>query len=1049
MIQASLKHVVLSSTGPRAAAPAHGQEEGQVGRSTGARRAGARFRALASLITLLTVPRPTAAQSNAPSAHDAPPTIKSMGQPPLIKPFVGGTLTWSRDGQNRVGGIGIAGLYKDLMLPLSGAFGFSVEGYAGGSGGNWDRGARLFAASRLLSLNLGVDLNADRRSADLILSWTPHINRGGLFRSGGHFRIDWIPGRGHSLHFGYQVPLEAHMGKTRPASTKARLPDAPRRRQPPTRFSSELQPVLEELRSAAEWSFLNTNAFNDEAGRTDALAMGKFRVELARIRALFQQTNAQHPQGRTHAIEIRHYHEALERAFALAARSASGAELADRAREILLDEVLLPYDRLIGQFKKPDTLRGLNARARERFALELAAREGLDPERREALLAIFEWLTGVIEDGRRRLSAHWEGDQRDVWLPLDLALHPDQHDSQAELDALVERAVGRPFTRGNLIYPTNASRFQIELLRSLQAAEDYHVLWVHDFAGRVEGKPDPVAHETTVKGYLRALTEGVRAYDRTGRMPIFMIFHTHYFYEGSKSRLFLSLLEDPLGHELHLGPGFEDMERQVRIAQDELRRAVAASQRLQAEARQRGKGWLRSVARVHVSVTFRADLSFRTKQLMRVFALEPDSIMLDHRKLFFYDVTEEDPRRGAALFTGTGVGSEYAGPTWDDRGLLVSGPSLVELKNSAHRLLLSQGWREADLPAPLRPRPRPPVYDALVRELVAAGHTARGLNVHNEVGFGTKEATLTQALLYTLAPPDTIIISPDSIWTSPFWAGQLVGAALRGCHVYVIAPSAGNAPAPGSVVLARTREIIARLFEARKGLAEPIAAAGGHLRVGLYTRSAPSGDTLAKIREAAAGLRRYPFLGEEFPLPRGSAELFEEEATALEASGYKPHFLAEGTRAGRPKMHRKTQLFAGRRALQALTQAAWARDELRLQVTARAEATRDPDGLRDGQGPLREGIALVQRIERLPPEDSRDALYYFSAGSKNQDPRGAALDGETTYLVAGPWSFYLYSDFLLLMAATTWIDDERQIAELIPWGKEKARKLGRLVRKLI
>jgi len=32
------------------------------------------------------------------------------------------------------------------------------------------------------------------------------------------------------------------------------------------------------------------------------------------------------------------------------------------------------------------------------------------------------------------------------------------------------------------------------------------------------------------------------------------------------------------------------------------------------------------------------------------------------------DVAEEDPGRGQALFSGTGVGSEYGGPTWDDRG---------------------------------------------------------------------------------------------------------------------------------------------------------------------------------------------------------------------------------------------------------------------------------------------------------------------------------------------------------------------------------------------
>ena len=50
------------------------------------------------------------------------------------------------------------------------------------------------------------------------------------------------------------------------------------------------------------------------------------------------------------------------------------------------------------------------------------------------------------------------------------------------------------------------------------------------------------------------------------------------------------------------------MEETARAAQEELRRAVAGSKRLQAEARRHGEGWLRRVVKVHVSVTFPADL---------------------------------------------------------------------------------------------------------------------------------------------------------------------------------------------------------------------------------------------------------------------------------------------------------------------------------------------------------------------------------------------------------------------------------------------------------
>ncbi len=559
-----------------------------------------------------------------------------------------------------------------------------------------------------------------------------------------------------------------------------------------------------------------------------------------------------------------------------------------------------------------------------------------------------------------------------------------------------------------------------------------------------------MAHAVTTKGYLGVMARRIREYDTTGRLPAFFLFQTQFFYEGSKSRLYLSLLEDPLGHDLKLGEGQEKLEAEVREAQEDLRDAVASSKRLQAEARERGgEGWLRKVVKVHVSVTFPADLSFRSSRVVGFLPFAPDSITLDHRKLFFYDVAEEDPGRGQALFSGTGVGSEYGGPTWDDRGLLASGPALLQLKDEARRLLRSQGFAESEIPEPLRERPLPAGYEALVDAREASGHGARALNVHNEVGFGRKEATLVQAILYTLAPPDTVIVAPDSLWASPFWAGQLAGAALRGCHVYVVAPSLDNAPAAGAPILARTREIFARLLEVRRIMAGEIAASGGHLRVGVYTRAASSGDTLGKIREAAEGLRRYPFLQDEFPMPTETPRLFDDVASELEARGYKALFIATGTREGRPKMHRKTQLFLTREALRAYADLPEVRDSLRDQLGARAKATANPVSIFEQEDPLDTPRPVLERMRHEPLPGTERAVYYLTVGSKNQDPRSAFLDGETSFVVAGPWSLVAYSDFLLLMAATTWVESEAELTKLIPVEEEKARKIGRLIGKVL
>ncbi len=1013
---------------------------------------GAALLALAGAASALAQPEPPA---SGPGAAAVPGAYRTLGQPWLHKPYAAGSFAWNREGgAARLGGIGVVGLYKDLVMPLSGAFGLSAEGYAGGIGAgageraSWDGGARVFATSRLLFLNAGLDWNARTRHTDFILAFTPYFRRGGLFGTGGNFRIEWIPGRNHSFNFGFQVPLEPHMGRTRPLHRDVHLPRAaaaaaravlpePARRQ------------LATARDAGRWLVLHANFFNDDDDASYSKAMERFRDDIGKAKELFEKKDADHPAGRSYETESRHYHDAFDAAFASVLAPPLGRVAADRAREALLDEVLLPYDRQIGRFKNPDTLAGLVANGRAAFSRALAAEAAVDPAGRDLALAVFDEIGGMLERVREVLKKHLEGDERKLWMSLDLALRPEQHDSQAEVDAVVARALARPFTRGNAIFPTNGSRFQLEAIRSLHDARDYHVLWIHDYAGRVGGQPDPVAHEVTVKGYLAALTRRVREYDETGRLPAFFLFQTQFFYEGSRSRLYLTLLEDPLDRRLKLGPGAEALEAELRDAQDELRRAVASSKRLQAEARARGEGWLRKVVRVHVSVTFPADLSFRSTRVVEFLPFAPDSITLDHRKLFFYDVSEDDPGRGQALFSGTGVGAEYGGPTWDDRGLLASGPAILQLKKQAGRLLRSQGFADAEIPEPLRERPLPPDYDALVAAREAAGFGARALNVHNEVGFGAKEATLTQAILYTLAPRDTVIVVPDSIWASPFWAGQLAGAALRGCHVYVVAPSLDNAPAAGAPILARTREVFARLLEVSRIMAPEIAASGGHLRVGLYTRASASGDTLGKIREAAEGLRRHAFLQDEFPMPAGTPALFDAVADELEAEGYKPHFIAKGTREGRPKMHRKTQLFVTREALRSYADVPEVVASLRAQLAARARVTASPAAVLEAESPLETPRPIVERLRTDPPAGFEKAVFYYTVGSKNQDPRSAFLDGETAYVVSGPWSLVGYSDFVLLMAATTWVDSEAELTKLIPVEAERARKLGRRISKIL
>ena len=104
--------------------------------------------------------------------------------------------------------------------------------------------------------------------------------------------------------------------------------------------------------------------------------------------------------------------------------------------------------------------------------------------------------------GRDGAALH---DSRLVWLPLQFALRPEDHDTQEELDELVERAVGRSFTNGNRVWYIINAQFQSAVVKSIRDAQDYHVLWIHDFRGRnALGEPDAQSLRFVIDAYLDA-----------------------------------------------------------------------------------------------------------------------------------------------------------------------------------------------------------------------------------------------------------------------------------------------------------------------------------------------------------------------------------------------------------------------------------------------------------------------------------------------------------------------------------------------------------------
>src|SRR5262245_57749291 len=148
----------------------------------------------------------TAAAQTTDAAEDPLAPVRSMGKPPVWKPFTGGYYGLDRSGDTHHGGGGAYfGVYKDLMPSIVGV-GASAEGYLGGYSGvsGVNGGARGLLELRSLFLKLGVDYDLQRDDWSFVLSLTLPLRRGGILGRGTHFRADWLPGRGNSWSFGLQ-----------------------------------------------------------------------------------------------------------------------------------------------------------------------------------------------------------------------------------------------------------------------------------------------------------------------------------------------------------------------------------------------------------------------------------------------------------------------------------------------------------------------------------------------------------------------------------------------------------------------------------------------------------------------------------------------------------------------------------------------------------------------------------------------------------------------------------------------------------------------------
>lgn len=974
----------------------------------------------------------------------------SMGYPARWQPYVSGmfgTSSFNSDANLRY--IGSIGMYRGVIIPLAGV-GVTGEAYAGSLGDGFDWGGRMGLAIQPFWLAGGIDWRVGDNSPAFIMSLIPPVRRGGIVGGGSRLRIDWIPSRNQMFNFGVTVPVfQPWAGKTRPRATGVDLPK-PTTKAKRAADATAAAPYLAEMSKVTDFLIVAFDAFYSPRENSMGAALDSQRVVATRFATAAARTDSLRPEGRMMEHEFEIWHDQMGLALGAAVGNAElGPELARLAREALLDSVLIPYDATFGQHKERDRLDGLGDAGRAAFSASLPP--SLDAAQRQAAGDVFRSIVSIVDAHREELRRRNGRDTRFNWLYLELGLVHEDRDGQAEVDRIIERLTDRKFSDGNAALLHTGPQFQMELRDQVLSAREYHVLWVHDYKGlSTIGYPDTVSVRQTVN-YLRALRNAAARYDSTGTFPSYLIFLDQHYFDLNDSRMFMTLLRNPLGQSVpHLPAQFRGLQDSLQIMQDSLREAVNASRRLQEGLRLHGSGWLQNQVRVQVSITQPSDFTFQSSRIMQIMPFVPDNMMRDHRKITFFDLSEDDPSRGRVALAGVGVGETYVSPTWDDRIMIIQGPAALSLKEDARALLKQNGFRDEQIPVPLRARAFAPDYEAKLAAMKAEGFDAHAMVLHNEVGFGPKKASVAQMAMLTLAQPGSLVVIPDPIWTDRTWVNYLVQASLRGADVLLIAPAWDHAPSQNLLTQALVWDVFSRLFAVQQAYKEEFRRAGGGFRVGFYTREAGINDAAARFHQVAKTYLEQGWLRDKMRLAQPAYDLIQQAEAMTRARGNVARALVGDTLDRQPKLHYKSQLFVTRHSLDALHAEPGFDRALGRQTVSALEIWFDPDNIGlPGQQRTADARAVVDAWDDLPKAVLDSSVAWYTVGSKNMDTRGQVMDAEMNGFLSGSWALQGYVDMLLVAGLTSWPETQEEVNKLFPPFSEGQRRRGYLVRKAI
>jgi hypothetical protein len=954
-----------------------------------------------------------------------------MGQPPRLRTAIGLETGYAFKNDNAgwrmFGNVTPRGKFPHLGIDL-----MSLE--LGGGYGNDEWFGDIGYYVRIPYFRLGAEFRVPDDSFSAVFTLQYALRRGGIFGGGEELRVDYRT-RGNSLLVGvvFNEPFRKYR-KTRPVK---KYTDIPRGHKPAPSDAIESQGIPADLEQsiakvehAVEW--------------LDRLLTPRFVRGDVEENAIAYRDHIRIP-GHTFLDEDSTYHAGLSKAFALALDGdrAGGDELARLAETTIFEQILVPYNHLFGAHKKPRLPTGYINRANEVFDslvthLPRFDRVNLAEAGRQTDLTheVFRRTVVAIEEAadesRRRwktTSAFWLQRAQFVWLPLNYGLRPDQYDTQNEWDTIISKLTGQSFTDCNNIEYLVNEQFHPHLKRMINETELYHVLIIHDFQEKTAaGENDRMSWDMVTDGYMRALTNAVKAIDRGERdkLPQYLLYIDQNFYVVNKSYDIITYLENIYTTDT-VSLKDSTVEASVNAAHREMIATIQASPTFGGLPEDE----LAKLFKVHVSVTNPWDPTFAM-----------DISMRDHRKFAFRDVFEDDPGSGVGILTGTGVGQHYQPPTWEDRAMVIKGPALLELKHAARELCENQGFDRDEIPEFLRDRPLAKDYEQRCKELWEQGWRAPILVAFNDTGFGKKIATVMRAAIYNLAPKGGVLVAIDSLWLSDYWAGMFISAALRGAHVYGIAPSPVNAPAAAAFMMFLAYENMGMMFEARSFFADDIEPVNGRIHVGFYNHEWGVDDPVKRGSAILEGHDKNPFIREDFPFSQSVFDLVKEyvDEVVEAAQARSATSVVEGDTV-KPFLHMKTQFFGTAVGMRALGSEEWVHIvrryiEIRQQqiagqesdgLTPQALTTYDPEA---DQSTTR--TDYEDYLETLPPEMRDNHIYAFTIGSMNQDRRGMISDGEVLACISDYPALIGVLDMSTILVTSAYPKDAEEYKEVFP-----------------